>query len=42
MAYGKWIALLGGVVAVIGQFVTAYYLAAIGGVVAVVGALMSE
>jgi hypothetical protein len=43
MAYGKWIALIGGVIAAIGQFWGAtYYLPLIGGVVAVIGALMSE
>jgi hypothetical protein len=41
-AWGKWTALVGGVIAVIGQFVPTYYLAAIGGVVAVVGALGAE
>ena len=38
---GKWIALVGGVIAVIGQFWGGnYYLPLIGGVVAVIGALM--
>ena len=38
---GKWITIIGGVVAVVGQFWgQTYYLAAIGGVVAVVGAFM--
>jgi hypothetical protein len=43
MAWGKWVALVGGIIAVIGQFWGAgYYLPAIGGVVAVVGALGSK
>jgi len=38
---GKWIAVVGGVIAVVGQFWgQMYYLAAIGGVVAVVGGFM--
>lgn len=40
-SWGKWVALVGGVIAVIGQFVPAYYLALVGGVVAVIGALAS-
>lgn len=41
-SWGKWLAVVGGIVAVIGQFwgVT-YYLPLIGGVVAVIGALAS-
>ena len=34
-----WLALIGGIVAVIGEFATGYYLAAIGGILAVIGAL---
>jgi hypothetical protein len=42
-AWGKWTALIGGVIAVIGQFVGAtYFLPLIGGVVAVIGALGAE
>ena len=41
-AWGKWTALVGGVIAVVGQWIPDYYLAAIGGVVAVVGALGTE
>ncbi len=42
-AWGKWVAVIGGVIAVIGQFYGAnYYLPAIGGVVAVVGGFLSE
>jgi hypothetical protein len=38
---GMWLAIVGGVVAVVGQFWGAnYYLPAIGGVVAVVGGFM--
>ncbi len=40
MAWGKWTALVGGVIAVVGQFWgQSYYLAAIGGVLAIVGTL---
>lgn len=46
MAWGKWTAVVGGVVAVIGQFVgvgsSNYYLPLIGGVLAVVGGFASE
>jgi len=42
MAWAKWTALVGGVIAVLGQFVPGYYLALIGGVVAVIGALGSQ
>ncbi len=34
-----WLALIGGIVAVIGEFAPGYYLAAIGGVLAVIGGL---
>lgn len=37
--WGSWVALIGGIVSVIGQFVPAYYLALIGGVVAIIGAI---
>jgi len=41
--YGKWIAVVGGVVAAIGQFWGAnYYLPVIGGVIAVIGGVMSK
>jgi hypothetical protein len=40
--WGKWVALVGGVLAVIAQFVSVVpYLALIGGVVAIIGALAS-
>ncbi len=39
MAWGAWVALIGGIVAVVGEFVPGAYLALIGGVVAVVGAI---
>ena len=46
MATGKWLAIVGGVLAVIGQFVGAdsssYYLPAIGGVLAVVGGFLNK
>jgi hypothetical protein len=42
MAWAKWTALVGGVIAVLGQFVPGYYLALVGGVVAVIGALGSQ
>jgi hypothetical protein len=41
--WGKWVAVVGGVIAVIGQFWGSnYYLPAIGGVVAVVGGILSK
>jgi len=41
--WGKWTAVVGGVVAVVGQFWGAnYWLPAIGGVIAIVGGLGSE
>lgn len=41
-AWGKWVAIVGGVIAIIGQFWGGnYYLPVIGGVVAIVGALAS-
>jgi len=43
MAWAKWTALVGGVIAVLGQFWGAsMYLPLIGGVVAVIGALGSQ
>ena len=42
MAWAKWTALVGGVIAVLGQFVPGYYLALVGGVVAVIDALGSQ
>jgi len=42
MAWAKWTALVGGVIAVLGQFMPDYYLALVGGVVAVIGALGSQ
>lgn len=39
MAWGSWVALIGGVIAVIGQWAVSWYLPLIGGVVAIVGAL---
>ncbi|MDD5191626.1 MAG: hypothetical protein PHH54_02110 [Candidatus Nanoarchaeia archaeon] len=42
-AWGKWVAIVGGVIAIIGQFWGAtYYLPVIGGVVAIVGGLGAE
>ena len=46
-AWGKWVAIVGGIVAVVGNFwggaaPTQYYLPAIGGVVAVVGGFLSD
>lgn len=41
-AWGKWTAIAGGVIAVVGQFLPGYYLALIGGVVAVVGGIGCE
>ena len=42
-AWGKWTALIGGVIAAISQFWGAtYYLALIGGVIAIIGALGTE
>ena len=42
-AWGKWTALIGGVIAAIGQFWGAtYYLPIIGGVIAIIGALGTE
>ena len=38
----KWAIVLGGVVAVVGQWVTGYYLALIGGAVAAVIGLMAD
>lgn len=39
MAWGKWTVLVGGVLAIIAQWMPGYYLALIGGLLAVVGAL---
>ncbi len=48
-AWGKWLAIIGGVIAVVGNFwgggagtSAQYYLPAIGGVVAVIGGFASE
>ena len=40
--WGKWVAVVGGVIAVVGQWAPQYYVPVIGGVVAVIGGLMSE
>lgn len=40
--YGKWIAVVGGVIAVIGQWVPGYYLPVVGGVIAIIGGIMSK
>lgn len=41
--WGKWVAIVGGVVAVIGQFWGGtYYLPLIGGVIAIIGGIGSE
>jgi len=37
MGWQTWLTIIGGIVAVIGQWVPDYYLAAIGGILAVVG-----
>ncbi|MDP2628387.1 MAG: hypothetical protein Q8P15_00630 [Nanoarchaeota archaeon] len=37
---GMWLAVVGGVLAVIGQWVLGYYLPLIGGVLAVIGGFM--
>ncbi len=42
MAAGKWLAVLGGVVAIVAQWVPNYWLAVIGGVLAVIGGFMSK
>lgn len=39
MAWGSWVALIGGIVAIIGQWATGAWLPLIGGVVAVIGAI---
>ena len=39
MAWGSWVALIGGIIAVIGQWYVGAYLPLIGGVVAVIGAI---
>lgn len=40
--YGKWIAVVGGVIAAIGQWVPGYYLPVVGGVIAIIGGIMSK
>jgi hypothetical protein len=41
--YGKWIAVVGGAIAAIGQFRgVEYYLPVIGGIVAIIGGVMSK
>jgi hypothetical protein len=37
--WGSWVALIGGIIAVIGQWVTTAYLPLVGGVIAVIGAI---
>jgi hypothetical protein len=37
--WGTWVALIGGIIAAIGQWVTGYWLPVIGGVIAIVGAI---
>lgn len=39
MGWQSWLALIGGIVAVIGEFVPGYWLALIGGILAVIGAI---
>lgn len=40
--WGKWVAIVGGLIAVVGQFVgTSMYLPVIGGLIAVIGGLAS-
>ena len=36
-----WLALIGGILALVGQWVPDYYLAAIGGVLAIIGGIMA-
>jgi hypothetical protein len=38
--WGAWLALIGGVVSVIGQWATMAYLPLIGGIIAVIGAII--
>lgn len=38
--WGSWLAILGGVIAVVGQFVPGYWLPLIGGVIAVIGGVL--
>lgn len=41
--YGKWLAIVGGILAVIGQFYGAsFYLPVIGGLLAIVGGFLSQ
>jgi hypothetical protein len=45
MGWEGWVALIGGIVAVVGQFAAGYWLALIGGVLAIIagiGALMAK
>lgn len=43
MAWGKWTAVVGGVLAIVGQFaLQTWYLPLVGGVLAVVGGFASE
>lgn len=39
MGWGEWVAVIGGVVAIIGQWSTGWYAALIGGVLAVIGGI---
>ena len=41
-AWGKWVAIIGGVVALIGQWAPSYYLPLIGGLAAIVGGFGCE
>ena len=38
-AWGAWVAILGGIIALIGQWMTGAWLAAIGGIVAIIGGI---
>ena len=41
--YGKWIAIVGGLIAIVGQFWGIdYYLPLIGGVIAILGGIISK
>jgi len=40
--WGKWLAIIGGVVAIVGEFAVGFYLALIGGILAVVGGFGSK
>ena len=39
MAWGGWVALIGGIIAAVGQWSTGAYLPLIGGVIAIIGGI---